>query len=259
MIGFDCHAHVYEDVSAIPGARYRPKTPAPLSSWMENLKKHNLSGGVIVQVSFLGSDNSQLCAALAKLDRKRFCGVGVVPLDVDDEALDVLVEAGVRGVRWNLVRGSELPDLAAPLTLAFFAKLRARRLHLEVHLEGPLLARRLASLLSQGVALVVDHFGLPSDPNPNADPMISAVRGLSDRSNLFFKFSGDYRSAFDLTAHAEHLLEALPSDHVVWGSDWPHTQHEDRTTYAKTYQAIENWGCWGDRRAATTLYDLDAT
>lgn len=259
MIGFDCHAHVYEDISVVPGARYRPKAPAHLSNWQQNLKKHGLSGGVIVQVSFLGTDNSQLCAALAKLNPERFCGVAVVPLDVDDETLDELVKAGVRGLRWNLVRGATVPDLSAEQTLAFFEKMRTRNLNLEIHLEGPRLAQILPPLMDQGLALVVDHFGLPSDPESKSDPMLNAVHGLQNMSNLFFKFSGDYRTAFDLTLHAQSLLDVLPSNHVVWGSDWPHTQHEDRISYETTYRAAENWGGLVDNIATKTLYGIAIT
>ncbi|MEO0624699.1 MAG: amidohydrolase family protein [Pseudomonadota bacterium] len=259
MIGFDCHAHVFEDTAVVAGARYRPVSPAPLSEWLAHQRAHGLKGGVIVQVSFLGTDNTQLCAALSKLDRQLFCGVGVVPLDVEDKALDALVAAGIRGLRWNLVRGGDVPDMEAALTQTFFEKLRRRNLHLEVHLEGPRLAKLLGPLSAQGVAVVVDHFGLPSEPDPAADPMINAVRGLSDRSTLFFKFSGHYRSPFDLAPHAHALREALPSEHVVWGSDWPHTQYEARTSYGRTHKAIRDWGCWHDGPAVSLLYGVVET
>ncbi|MEM9046595.1 MAG: amidohydrolase family protein, partial [Pseudomonadota bacterium] len=159
MIQFDCHAHVYERVSAIPGARYSPTSPAPLSSWIKNLERHDLKGGVIVQVSFLGTDNSELCAALAKLDKARFAGVAVVTLGVDDRELDRLVTLGVRGIRWNMVRGTQVPDIEAPVVQDFFDKLRRKKLHLEVHLEGPRLAKHLDVLTDQGVNIIVDHFG----------------------------------------------------------------------------------------------------
>lgn len=94
MIQFDCHAHVYETVTSIDGARYIPARPAPLADWLGHQKAHGLQGGVIVQVSFLGTDNSEMCAALSKLDHSHFAGVGVVQLDVGDEELDRLVDAG---------------------------------------------------------------------------------------------------------------------------------------------------------------------
>lgn len=258
MFQFDCHAHVYETVTAIPGARYVPGAPAPLSVWLENLGKHGLKGGVIVQVSFLGTDNAQLCAALEHLDRDRFAGVAVVPLAATEDDLDRLVDAGVRGLRWNLVRGAGIPDVAAPDVQAFFDRLRARGLHLELHLEGPRLAPLLPALADQGLNLVVDHFGLPSEPDPDRDPMIRAVRQVQDRSNLFFKLSAHYRTPFDMRPHAHEILSMLDSDHAIWGSDWPHTQHESETINAETHSCARQWGCGGDRVAARTLYGLRA-
>ena len=216
MIQYDCHAHVYETVTAVDGARYVPATTAPLSAWLKHQRDHGLRGGVIVQVSFLGTDNSEMCAALAGLDRQHFAGVGVIGLDIGDDELDQLDRAGMRGVRWNLVRGAEIPDFREQRTQAFFQKLRNRNLHLEVHLEGPRLAPHLAELADQGVPLVVDHFGLPSDPLPKNDPLIQAV----------------------------------------WGSDWPHTQHEHISDYRQVRDFCGNWGGKSDLKAVQRLYGI---
>lgn len=226
MFQFDCHAHVFETVTAIPNARYVPGAPARLSTWLENLDRHGIRGGVLVQVSFLGTDNSQLCAALERLDPAKFAGVAVVPMDVRDEELDRLVKAGVRGLRWNLVREGIVPDVKASTTQAFLDKLRSHGLHLELHLEGPRLSNFLPGLAGHGVDLVVDHFGLPTNPKPKDDPLLKALGAMRDRSNIFFKFSAPYRTPFDLQPHAETLLALVGEDHVVWGSDWPHTQYD---------------------------------
>jgi predicted TIM-barrel fold metal-dependent hydrolase len=258
MIRFDCHAHVYETLAAVDGARYVPARPAPLRDWLTQLEHRGISGGVIVQVSFLGADNSQLCAALSQLDPARFAGVGVLPLDAGDAAFDRLAACGIRGIRWNLVRGAEIPDLGAPATRAFLHRLRARGMHLEMHLEGPRLAPLLPALTDLGIDVVIDHFGLPSDPTPKDDPMLRAVRQLQDRQALFFKFSAHYRVPFDVAPHARDLLEMLDADHVVWGSDWPHTQHETRTDYARVWAHAPHLGALSDHRAAQRLYGIEA-
>ncbi|MEP2783857.1 MAG: amidohydrolase family protein [Pseudoruegeria sp.] len=256
MINFDCHAHIYENVTAVPDARYMPPSPAPLSKWLELQGRHGIKGGVIVQVSFLGFDNSELCTALAKLDPKRFAGVAVVPLDVQDDTLDCLVAAGVRGVRWNLVRRKDLPDLTSATAQMFLGKLRQRNLHLEVHLEGPRLAPVLARVTDQGVRIVVDHFGLPSEQSPKQDPLIMATESLHDTSMLYFKFSAHYRTSFALSDHASALLYKLEDDHVVWGSDWPHTQHETETSFTSVQSLIEGFGLKSDRSAVHDLYGI---
>lgn len=256
MIDFDCHAHVYENVAAVEGARYAPTVPAPLSKWLGHQQQHGLKGGVIVQVSFLGTDNSELCAALAKLDPARFAGVAVVPLDVSDDTLGHLVTTGVRGIRWNLVRGKAIPDLTSKPIKAFFAKLRAHDLHLEVHLEGPRLAPVIDSLTDHGVKIVVDHFGLPSEPKASSDPLIKTITDLADVSPLYFKFSAHYRTPFELQDHAIALLQKLDAGHIVWGSDWPHTQHESSIDFAGVRSLCNDWGLKTDHAAVSDLYGI---
>ena len=257
MIGFDCHAHIYEKVASVPGARYVPSTPAPLENWLTHLRHHRIKGGVIVQISFLGTDNTELCAALAKLDRKCFAGVAVVDLDVTDQALANLVNVGVRGIRWNLVRGKGIPDLSSQAVQGFLRRLHRHDLHLEIHLEGPRLAPILAPLTDQGVRIVVDHFGLPSDPDPNCDPLVMATNSLTDASSLYFKFSAHYRSQFDVTGNAHVLLSKLDDGHIVWGSDWPHTQHEDENAFSIARSLCDDWGLKSDSAAARDLYRIE--
>lgn len=259
MIEFDCHAHVFEQVSAIAGARYVPVAAAPLQTWLGHLERHHLKGGVIVQVSFLGADNSELCRALQQLDPRHFAGVAVVALDVSDAELDRLLAIGVRGLRWNLVRGADIPDLKSRVVRSFLKRLNARDMHLEVHLESPRLAKIIGPLLAFGGTVVVDHYGLPSDPNPQRDPWLQAIARIEDLSGLYVKFSGAYRSAFDTDPHARALSDRLPADRVLWGSDWPHTQHETEVNYDEVAAARSNLGIETDGDAVRRLYGFGAT
>tara|TARA_R110002124_G_scaffold284583_1_gene462021 strand:- start:92 stop:871 length:780 start_codon:yes stop_codon:yes gene_type:complete len=256
MISFDCHAHVYHRVAAVAGARYVPTDPAPLASWRRNLEVHGLCGGVIVQVSFLGTDNSELCRALESLDRRRFAGVAVLPLDVPTPEIERLAALGVRGVRWNLVRGAALPDLNSSTIRGFLDRLFARDLHLEIHLEGPRLAPWIGPLLETGGKIVVDHFGLPSNPSPVRDPLLSRISHLPDISRLYMKLSAPYRTAFALSAHTAFLARALGAERLVWGSDWPHTQYEARVDFAKIAEHRESLGPLNDTKAVRDLYGL---
>ena len=254
---FDCHAHVYEQITAVPGARYVPSVPAHLSDWLKSHEKHGLKGGVIVQVSFLGTDNSELCAALTKLDHKRFAGVAVVPLEVSEEALDALVKAGVCGIRWNLVGGASIPDLETKSVQQFLNRLSKRNMHLEVHLEAAKLNADLAHLTDCGVNVVLDHFGLPSNPAPSEDPLIQAIGNIADTSSLYFKFSAPYRTQFDLRPHAREILNCVGDKNIVWGSDWPHTQHEHVTDFDILCEQRHQWGIPSDHAAVKALYGLE--
>ncbi|MFT7026284.1 MAG: putative TIM-barrel fold metal-dependent hydrolase [Paracoccaceae bacterium] len=256
MIEFDCHAHVYERVAAVAGARYEPGAPAPLAAWRDSLRAHGLRGGVIVQVSFLGTDNSELCAALEALDRRRFAGMAVVAPDVATAEIERLAALGVRGFRWNLVRGAPLPDLADPMVRRFLDRVFEWDMHLELHLEGPRLAPWIGSLLAVGGKVVVDHFGLPSDPEPFADPWLSRIDRLPDVSRLYVKLSARYRTGFELTAHAAYLADHLAANRLVWGSDWPHTQHESRVGHALVAADRARLAGLGDAAAVAQLYRL---
>lgn len=256
MIHYDCHAHVFEEISTQPGARYVPTSSAPLALWLQSLKQHQLMGGVIVQVSFLGTDNSQLCSALQQLSPEHFAGVAVVALDVREEEIDRLRALGVRGFRWNLVRGGQIPELHSPIVKTFLERIFARGMHIEVQLESARLAPVIGPLLELGGAVVVDHLGLPAQQNPTAEPWLQAVNKIKDLSGLYVKLSGAYRTPFDIDAHAAAITELIPPNRLVWGSDWPHTQHELTTTYQGVAEARNNFPIVSDTNAVQTLYGL---
>ena len=152
--------------------------------------------------------------------------------------------------------GIDVPDLASSTVQMFLSKLRQRNINLEVHLEGPRLAPILAQLSDQGLPVVVDHFGLPSEPNPDRDPLILATKNLTVTSSLYFKFSAHYRTPFDLVPHASALLSKLEEHQFVWGSDWPHTRHETATDFASVRSLSETWGLNSDSAAEKTLYGI---
>ncbi|MGC0239582.1 amidohydrolase family protein [Arthrobacter sp. SD76] len=74
----DTHAHIFEPtLTTATGARYVPDYAATLDQYLDVLTVHGVDRGVLVQPSFLGSDNSYLLSALATApDRLR--GVVVV-------------------------------------------------------------------------------------------------------------------------------------------------------------------------------------
>jgi predicted TIM-barrel fold metal-dependent hydrolase len=74
ITGIDSHAHVFSrDLHLIGARRYTPEYDATLGQYLEHLQTHGLSHGVLVQPSFLGTDNSYLLAALKQ--RRSSCAV----------------------------------------------------------------------------------------------------------------------------------------------------------------------------------------
>ncbi|APE44453.1 amidohydrolase [Sulfitobacter alexandrii] len=254
MINFDCHAHVYESVTAVPDARYVPGAPAPLDSWLRLQSEHGLRGGVIVQVSFLGTDNSQLLHALSKVDRDRFAGIACITLNSSEAGVRDLAEAGVRGVRWNLVSGAELPDVSDRSVQRFLDILQAHDMHIEIQLESARWADYLPGLSRVPVPVVIDHMGLPVSENPQEEPWLNALETCPTRAPFFVKLSAPYRGIPDQRAHLDRLSTLLPENRFVWGSDWPHTRFENVASFAGNLEEVSDR--FDDTEASRTLYGM---
>ncbi len=254
MINFDCHAHVYEHIRAVPGARYVPHAPAPLDTWLRLQSDHGLRGGVIVQVSFLGTDNSQLLKALSQLDQDRFAGIACLGMGAPEAEIRDLAMAGVRGVRWNLVAGAALPDPGDRQVRRFLDLLHAHEMHVEVQLESDRWADYLPALADSPVAVVIDHMGLPMSQHAQAEPWLDALEACPNRERFFVKLSAPYRGTRDTRAHLDRLTGLLPAGRFVWGSDWPHTRFEHAASYAGGLQEVA--ARFDDTQAARTLYGL---
>lgn len=257
MIGFDAHVHVYDQVAAVGRVRYLPDRPAPLADWLDLLAAHGLKGGVIVQVSFLGTDNRMMLDALERLDRSHFAGVAVVDTDAGAGELSGLRAAGVRGLRWNLVAGAPVPDPADPEVRHFLGRMRDAGLHLEIQLESSRLAPVLAPLARAAGGLVIDHLGLPEAADPAAEPWFRALAALPSDHGVHVKASAPYRSRVAVDGHVAWLAQRLGPDRILWGSDWPHTRHEARAAYRGLLDRLPP--ILDDAAAAARLYGLTAT
>ena len=109
----DGHAHVFlKDMPLAGTRRYAPSHDATPADYLGLLDAHRVTHGVLVQPSFLGTDNGFLAQALAA-SAGRLRGVAVVAPGVAQEELAALDAAGVRGMRLNLI-GLPTPDLRAP-------------------------------------------------------------------------------------------------------------------------------------------------
>ena len=101
QISVDSHFHVFEAGQAVPEARYSPSYAAPLSNWQSAASEVGVTHGVLVQTSFMGTDNSYLLKHLQQ-NPDTLRGVAVVALDAGFEQLADLNTQGVRGIRINL-------------------------------------------------------------------------------------------------------------------------------------------------------------
>lgn len=250
----DCHAHVFSaGAPATAGARYRPAYAACLQAWQALWPASGITRGVLVQPSFFGTDNSELVAALAE-DRRRLRGVAVVDAGISDSELDRLASAGVRALRWNLKGIPDYGAFATPAWGPLLERVHARGWHLEIHVDAGRLAEIAPALDGTAIALVFDHFG---NPGPDARAVGETFRGmaaLASNRAVWSKLSGPYRlEGADCGMLAKRWLETVGPTRLVWGSDWPHTNHEGKAVYTRLRQDLDRWV--GRERSAAILWD----
>jgi len=238
----DTHAHVFHrGLKLASGRRYAPSYDAPLARYLEQLDRSSMSNGVLVQPSFLGTDNSYLVACLKRASG-RLRGIAVVDPAATTEELRALDRAGVVGIRLNLV-GQPLPDLAAGEWKALLGNVKSMGWQVEVQRNASDLALLVPQLLDCGVTTVLDHYALPDLKLGVADPGFQSVLKLGATRSVWVKVSAPYRhgaAGQDFAKQAYALLrDAYGLDRLLWGSDWPHTQFEATQTYAKNRQFLD--------------------
>jgi predicted TIM-barrel fold metal-dependent hydrolase len=248
ILGIDAHAHVFSrELDLTTARRYTPDYDATLALYLDNLREHGLSHGVLVQPSFLGTDNSYLLAALQQAP-EQLRGVVVVERDISRERLNEMDRQGVVGARLNLM-GKALPDFSEPAWRSFFAHLVELDWHVELHRQVEDLPALIRGLMPFGIKIVVDHFGRPDARLGVDQPGFGELLELGLNGQVWMKVSGIYRLGGSEQQNLNFAREALPlleqsfgSRRLVWGSDWPHTQHEDSVSYGSVVQQLQALG-----------------
>jgi predicted TIM-barrel fold metal-dependent hydrolase len=252
-IMIDTHSHVFHrGLQLADSRRYAPGYDAPLDLYLKQLDENGISYGVLVQPSFLGTDNSYLMQCVLAA-RGRLRGIAVVDPNVTSDDLNRLNDSGVVGLRLNLV-GKPLPDLTSPVWGGLLERTAKLQWQIEVQRAAIDLATLAPALLAFGVNVVLDHYALPNAMTGAEDPGFVALTKLGASRRLWVKVSAPYRLGADGNHIAREafvlLRETLGRDRLIWGSDWPHTQFESTQTYAKTFGAFAEIVGAPDDRAA---------
>jgi predicted TIM-barrel fold metal-dependent hydrolase len=243
----DAHAHVFRRGLALARERrYAPGYDALLADYLGMLDRNGIARGVLVQPSFLGTDNGFLLAALAE-QPARLRGIAVVAPHTSMAELRRMDGLGVVGIRLNLIGGGALPDFADETWRGLLRHVADLGWQVEVHREAADLPRIVPPLLQAGVNVVVDHFGRPAPALGVDDPGFRFLLGTGASRRVWVKLSGAYRNGGSevgqqiALAATPLLRDALGLDRLIWGSDWPHTQFETRVDYPHAREALDTW------------------
>ena len=228
----DCHAHIFGPFDRYPLVEGRSYTPAEasLDQYRELHRTLRVARGVLIQPSVYGFDNRCMVDALRQLGQN-YRGVAVTPPDCSDEELEALHEAGVRGLRINVVfgGGSALED--AERTAG-----RIQRLgwHLQFLVDVSRVADLKGFVRRLPVPVVIDHMGHAPARTALREPGFLELLELLRLGECWVKLSGSYRITSerqppygDVTEIAKALVQAGPA-HCLWATDWPHPQIPQR-------------------------------
>ena len=256
QLAIDSHAHVFHrGLSLAPGRRYAPAYDAPLELYLQQLDENGISNGVLVQPSFLGTDNSYLVECLDKASG-RLRGIAVVEPTISPREIAELDKGRVVGIRLNLV-GRPLPDLAAAEWKSLLANLKSANWQVEIQRKASDLVGLVPRLLDAGVAVVLDHYTLPEPALGIDDPAFRSVLKFGATGQVWVKLSAPYRNGPNGEAFARQayplLHDAFGLDHLLWGSDWPHTQFEATENYARNRRFLEELVTDADARAEVLI------
>jgi predicted TIM-barrel fold metal-dependent hydrolase len=246
ITAIDTHAHIFKRGLKLAAVRrYVPDYDAPLETYLSTLDANGISHGVLVQPSFLGTDNSFLLEALQK-QPGRLRGIAVVEPNASKAELVNLDKAGFAGIRLNLV-GLPVPDFKSATWLSLLRMVADLGWQVELHRAAADLPPIVEALLKTGVNVVIDHFGLPDKKLGVNDPAWRALLESASSRRVWLKLSGMYRLTPDGTAESmtraaiPFLKNSFGLERLMWGSDWPHTQFEKVVNYSKVRAHLDMW------------------
>jgi 2-pyrone-4,6-dicarboxylate lactonase len=228
----DTHAHICGPAARFPYAEERIYTPPDATSddYLALLTTLGVERAVLIQPSVYGTDNRALLDVLSRVP-SGLRGIAVVDADIDTARVKALDDAGIRGIRLNVVdhngprnvipeeRVRKLANVIAPFGW-----------HIEFLINTDEAPGFAAAIDDLAVDVVVGHLGYPKSGAAAwlQSPALEDFLRLFERGRCWVKLTGPYRISSapdlpyaDVTPLAQRLAAVNP-DRLLWGSDWPH-------------------------------------
>jgi predicted TIM-barrel fold metal-dependent hydrolase len=250
----DAHAHIFTpDMPVTDAAWMKPDYAYTAENYLKDLDAHGVHFGVIAGISIYGQYNDYMIGALRRSPRLRGT-VNVAPT-IDRYTLERMQGDGIVGVRLQLSRRKELPDLAGEDYRLLLRRVADLGWHVHLALEGAQMPAVLPALEASGVRIVLDHFAHPDPAEGLANAGFQAVLRSIQKGRTWVKLSAGYRltwlsrregspdpRAMQLAREAAaKLLQEAGPERLLWGSDAPFVGHETSLTYADALASFAEW------------------
>jgi 2-pyrone-4,6-dicarboxylate lactonase len=228
----DSHAHICGPAVTFPYADERIYTPpdSTFEDYLALLAALRVERAVLIQPSVYGTDNRVLLDALARVT-SGLRGIAVVGDDLDGTSVKQLHDAGIRGIRLNVVDQNGPRNVIPQALVRELAKLIAPfGWHIEFLINIDEAPGFTAAIDGLPVDVVVGHLGYPKSGATGwlQSPSLDDFLKLFARGRCWVKLTGPYRITAssdmpysDVAPLAQRLAEANPN-RLLWGTDWPH-------------------------------------
>lgn len=205
---FDTHFHIIDFRFPITENQGFMPPNFPVEDYRRRTEGLGIAAGVVVSGSFQNFDASFMRDALAKFG-PTFVGVIQIPADTSDEDILALDSIGVRGVRFNMVRGGSagIEDLDRVARRVY----ELARWHVELYADAKDL-EPVEATIARLPAVSIAHLGLSTEGLPTLVRL--AERGMR------VKATGFGRATLDVPAAIRVLSNANP-DALMFGTDLP--------------------------------------
>ena len=232
----DTHFHIFGPPETFPFLSTHEYTPpaAPLEHYVKMAAIIGIERGVVVQPSVHGLDNSATLDAIAK-SGGRFRGVARIDDKTPKSELQRLHDAGVRGVRFNLLdrpRGNVKLDVL-DRCLEHIAEFGWS---VDLHIDTKSLLAQEKRIRSTPIPVVIDHIARVKPGEGLTQPAFQLLLDLLKDNHVWVKVSGADKICntqvhfyvglpfVDVIPFARAVIAAAP-DRVIWGTDWPHSNN----------------------------------
>lgn len=228
----DTHAHIMGPATRFPYAKERIYTPpdSTADDYRRLLAALGVERAVLVQPSVYGTDNTAMLDAIRQLG-KGLRAVAVAAPDISPAEIEALHDAGVRGLRFNVVDRREDKNVVPAAMLREVARRIAPfGWHVELLVNVDEAKDFVRAVSDIPVPIVLGHLGYPKSGARNwtKHPAFADMLRLVDEGRGWIKLTGPYRITDtadvpyeDVDAAARALVAAAPQ-RLVWGTDWPH-------------------------------------